>query len=238
MSTMNKLIIEITKGSFQTGYGGKVSAGSHFSLPLNPILEDKYNEWLASYDRMVECSSYRRAVQNKKDSNEIDLLPDLIKNCRLKSEYFIDEMNDWLESPEFKPARDRMLITFKEQEENLLIIQTDQPQLWQLPWHKWALIDDNYPKTEVIISIPGICDINPEFAKSRSTKLEILSITGDTTDIDVEAEQQKLKSRNSKNVSVKVESKPSSQELFNLLQIQRDILTEALFKLMIIKQLE
>jgi CHASE2 domain/CHAT domain len=224
MSTMNKLIIEITKGSFQTGYGGKVSAGSHFSLPLNPILEDKYNEWLASYDRMVECSSYRRAVQNKKDSNEIDLLPDLIKNCRLKSEYFIDEMNDWLESPEFKPARDRMLITFKEQEENLLIIQTDQPQLWQLPWHKWALIDDNYPKTEVIISIPGICDINPEFAKSRSTKLEILSITGDTTDIDVEAEQQKLKSRNSKNVSVKVESKPSSQELFNLLQIQRDIL--------------
>jgi CHAT domain len=230
---INKVILKISPGSFEKSYGGFVGIDVPFSLPPNIVLEEKYNQWLESYDRMVKHRSYRRAVENNstydnKNSDRISVLIEesklKIEECRTKSEDFLGEMNKWFDLLEFRPVREQIIISFKEHEENLLIIQTDQPQLWKLPWHKWVLINDVYPKTEVIISITSEQNFDRNFARSSSTKLEILSVTGDTTDIDVKAEQQNLKSKNSKNVNVEVKSKLSRQELFDLLQTQRDIL--------------
>ncbi|HEY9297778.1 MAG TPA: sensor protein Chase2, partial [Phormidium sp.] len=144
---MSKLaILEIGDGDFDRGFlvrlriedngtSPTVMAGK---LPPAPLLPQQYENWKSSY-RESELGSYRKLEPIKGQTTHISI-------SESASELYLS-LNEWLNSSywQFQPIRDKLVETFSQKkEETRFIIQTDEFQLWRLPWHLWDLLDGRY----------------------------------------------------------------------------------------------
>ncbi|MBD1939053.1 CHASE2 domain-containing protein [Microcoleus sp. FACHB-68] len=193
---MTKLaILEIGDGDFDRGFlvrlriedngtSPTVMAGK---LPPAPLLPQQYENWKSSY-RESELGSYRKLEPIKGQTTHISI-------SESASELYLS-LNEWLNSSywQFQPIRDKLVETFSQKkEETRFIIQTDEFQLWRLPWHLWDLLDGRY---NVEPSLSRLTIEKKEFVpKFLKSKVKILVILGDSTDINVEADLELLKDR-------------------------------------------
>jgi CHAT domain len=234
-----KIILTIFPGtldlpsSFENGYQGILSSSQEinikqqFQLPPNLDIAAKYDSWNRAYEEM-RLYGYRKLGSNsnkpkKTAQSYIDL-------CTTESEELIQLFNDWLEAPGFRSAKEKILSNFSESEENLLIIETEDTKLWQLPWHKWRLIEFDYLKTEVVISLPNFTPLPLNQRPASSNNIRILSVLGDDSGIDLEEDKKVLNSilqTNTKNrrlADIKFIPQPSHPELDEALRLEWDIL--------------
>ena len=100
-------------------------------------------------------------------------------------------LNEWLDSGDrtFQKIRDQLLKTFSTPEPVRLIIQTDQLELWQLPWELWHLVQEH--------SNVGVALSKREYAPVQSVPptrsiVRILALLGDSTDINIQADLELL----------------------------------------------
>jgi hypothetical protein len=234
-----KIILTIFPGtlnlpsSFENGYQGILSSSQEinikqqFQLPPNLDIAAKYDSWNRAYEEM-RFYGYRKLGSNsnkpkKTAQSYIDL-------CTTESEELIQSFNDWLEVPGFRSAKEKILSNFSESEENLLIIETEDTKIWQLPWHKWRLIEFDYLKTEVVISLPNFTPLPLNQRPVSSNNIKILSVLGDDSGIDLEEDKKVLNSilqTNTKNrrlADIKFIPQPSHPELDEALRLEWDIL--------------
>jgi hypothetical protein len=234
-----KIILTIFPGtldlpsSFENGYQGILSSSQEnnikqqFQLPPNLDIAAKYDSWNRAYEEM-RLYGYRKLGSNSnKPKNTAQSYIDL---CTTESEELIQSFNDWLEAPGFRSAKEKILSNFSKSEENLLIIETEDTKLWQLPWHKWRLIEFDYLKTEVVISLPNFTLLPLNQRPVSSNNIKILSVLGDDSGIDLEEDKKVLNSilqTNTKNrrlADIKFIPQPSHPELDEALRLQWDIL--------------
>ena len=78
-------------------------------------------------------------------------------------------------------------------EEIRVMIRTNQMQLRKLPWHLWDLVDKDYPKAEITLSLPQLERSSAIKTSSHRDKLKILAILGDSEDINLEKDRELLK---------------------------------------------
>ncbi|HAA28937.1 MAG TPA: transmembrane sensor domain-containing protein, partial [Cyanobacteria bacterium UBA8553] len=105
----------------------------------------------------------------------------------------VDSLNDWLNSPskDWKKIRDGLQRNLNTTDEIEILIETNNLELWQLPWHKWDLFDC-YPKAEVALS-------NLEYERPKKLGINnandlvrILAIFGDSKGIDISKDRAYL----------------------------------------------
>ncbi|MBN3898604.1 MAG: CHASE2 domain-containing protein [Nostoc sp. NOS(2021)] len=115
------------------------------------------------------------------------------QECNTKASEVREHLNDWLLSESFRPVREKWLKHLMPDEEVRVLIRTHCLQLKKLPWHLWDLIDRDYLKAEVVISIPESEPVTAALQTSTfRNKIRILAILGDSDGIDVEQDRQLL----------------------------------------------
>lgn len=72
------------------------------------------------------------------------------------------------------------------------LIRTNSMQLEKLPWHLWDLVDREYLKAEVGLSVPESEQVAASQTSPSRSKVRILAILGDSVGINVQQDRQLL----------------------------------------------
>ncbi|WP_017721564.1 AAA-like domain-containing protein [Kamptonema formosum] len=184
---MGKLVtLKIEEGDFDQGFpvtlqigedGAHPSIEVHGRLPKASIPQD-YQQWQTAY------RSLGRGVRLESPAGQVT-------HCSIKdsSQVLSASINTWLKSEEFRPIREKLLQTLTPDNEVRVIVQTKNAQLRRLPWQLWDFFE-GYPKAEVALSAPAYEGVAR--AWQAKSKVRILAILGDKTDIDINADRQFL----------------------------------------------
>lgn len=185
---MSKLIIfKIGEGDINQGFPILLQMGEDGAPPetdkkgiLPPLSQiiPTLEEWQTNFRDLADSRAIK--AQN------------VAKNAafyRQKADDVNTAINNWLNSdfPKWKKIREALQRYLNINDEIRVIIQTENPQLRQLPWHLWKLFKEDYPHTEIAVSAPEY-----EPPKSRKTppkgKVRILAIFGQSPDKNIAKE--------------------------------------------------
>jgi CHAT domain len=178
------------------------------ALPPSSKISETYHHWQEMYD----CLSASNRLEKSK--NQITNYSK--KELELLSKSLVRYLNEWLNSELFRPIQERLLQKFNLADEVRVIIQTEDIELRLLPWHLWNFFD-TYRKAEVALS-PTAIDHTLKSILPRK-QIRILSILGDSTNIDVEVDRKLLENLPKSETVFLVE--PSRQEIDEYLWDER-----------------
>lgn len=215
---MSKLaVLKLGEGSFSSGFTVILQigeAGEHpateivGSLPAAPELLSAYQRWQSSYCHLGLPSRLEAPAEQVKNVS-------LIEDCYLAGEELAGHLNTWLRAERFRAIREKFLEKLHPSQEIRLILQVQEFQLQQLPWHLWELLD-RYPKLEIAFSAP-VYDrsISRLPLSSARSHVKLLAVLGDSNGIDTKADQQLLEQLPDADINFLIE--PSRQSLHDTL---------------------
>jgi hypothetical protein len=183
-----RVILTLMEGSFEQGFpvilrikedGAPAETEIQGKLPPAPDILEAFNKWQLAYRQLVMPHSR--------------IKPKLAQvtnfSCPQLGLELEKRLNNWLNSEirDWQKIRDGLQRNLVETEEIRLIIQTEDIRLRRLPWHSWDLFSNHYTKAEIALSAP---EYKPQGSTaSRSNKVRILAILGDSTGIDVQKDR-------------------------------------------------
>uniref|UniRef100_B8HYT2 CHAT domain-containing protein n=1 Tax=Cyanothece sp. (strain PCC 7425 / ATCC 29141) TaxID=395961 RepID=B8HYT2_CYAP4 len=191
-------VLKLGTGSFEEGF--PVTLRLSEDAPLHLLLEvdgqlppcpgvwDCYCQWQTGYNQIAKnlrLGAPTGQVVQVRYTEPAETYRLIALNLR-------KQLNQWLNSgySGFQSVRDRLLIHLNPQEEIRFIIQTQDLNLWRIPWHLWDLIEA-YPHAEIAVSSPQY--EKPEnIERPRKKYVKILAILGNAAGIDVSADRQVL----------------------------------------------
>ncbi|WP_434686179.1 CHAT domain-containing protein [Pseudanabaena minima] len=221
---MGKLVtLKFNDGNFEQGFAVTIQIGEEGALPSSEIaanlpplkeLPQLYDAWQSSYLKIggtTRLSADANAVTNVS----------FLEDCYDAAEKLSEQLNQWLRSQSFLPARELVSDNIYRNDEVRVLLQSGNPYLQKMPWHLWDLFDRRFTKSEIAIAAPAYSSITP--TKKHSDKIRILIILGNSEGIDIDADRAMLEQLPNAEVSLLVE--PKRQQLNDeLWQQQWDIL--------------
>ena len=241
----NFVFLNLGKGCLQRGFPF-VSARLHLSgrireysgsLPAAPKILEIYRRWQLLYELLYKARSFKvrspltsgldnnshNSYLNNNHGNDDDISIDEADITHVSSTDFTKicgelqrSLNDWLDSPDFRPIERQLRRQLEPAAEIYFIIQTDNYQLRRLPWYTWQFFAD-YPRAEVSL---GSLNFEPiKQIPTASKQIRILAILGDSTGIEIEKDRQLLTKIPGTEVVFLVE--PKRQELDDILWEQK-----------------
>ncbi|BDA67645.1 WD-repeat protein [Calothrix sp. PCC 7716] len=153
--------------------------------PLQTIIE----EWRTHYHSL---GSNNRALTAKKVTYSGSIAQKQ-ESCKHLAIELQRRLNTWLFSKSFRPIRETWLKELHESDAVRVLIRTSNQQLRQIPWHLWDLLEE-YPNVELALSATDYQKRTETKTASIRDKVKILAILGNSTDIDVAADQKLLNS--------------------------------------------
>jgi len=163
-------------------YEGRISG----RLPANPEITQLYQHWQTNYRQLEEI--YRRP--------RLEELPDYNtsrEDCQQFADQLKEKINQWLNatSNEFHRIRENLAVQLNNYKDNdiRVLIQTDNPQLQQLPWHLWDFWE-RQRSVEIILSTFEYQAIRQKEPKNQ---IRLLAIFGKNDGIDIIFDEQVLK---------------------------------------------
>ena len=215
-------LLKITKGSLQEGFSEvtlqlikspqqqKQVVGS---LPPKPELAEIYQKWrffyLALHDNLQ--GHFRITFPDDKPFPTNVSQVGFREICQKLKSYF----NQWLDSKGFRPLERQLRSFFSAELPLRVLIETDDLQLRQFPWHIWTLCAD-FPLAELSLSGPRF-EQGINVSRTPSPNVKILAIFGNREHLDLETDLVTL--QNLPNV-----------EIHPLIEPSQRILTDALWK--------
>ena len=189
---MGKLVVlKIISGDWERGFPVALQIGEEDRLPTteefgnlpgcSKLVED-CQQWQYSYKHLPVL--LRLDIPECQETNISNL-----EKCRQAAEALCNTLNSWLDSESFRPLKERLLQKLPESEPIRFVIQTENPQLQQLPWHLWKFFED-YSQAEVALSAPHLEAI--EKTATAKNKVRILAILGDSEKINISKDREFL----------------------------------------------
>lgn len=179
-----QVILRLLKGTLQEGYPAILhitddsnSTGSKTEiegrLPPEPNISKLYSNWKAGY---CHLPGLRRSFTPTELPRDIP--------CSKSAENLITTLNNWLNSgdPDWQKIRDCLQQNITRNDEIRLIVQTEDPQLRQLPWNAWDLFNNppRYPNAEIALGVSNYA-LPPNRKLPQTDQARILVILGDKT---------------------------------------------------------
>jgi tetratricopeptide (TPR) repeat protein len=209
-----RVILTLMEGSFEQGFPvilrisedeapTKTGIQVLGKLPPAPNVLEAFKNWKLAYRRMAMLYS---RIQPK---------PEQVTNVSYHqlADDLAEGLNDWLNSGfrEWQKIRDGLQRSLSDTDEIQFIIQTNDIQLRQLPWHLWDFFED-YPKAEVALSAPEYQPVKKSSTKNPGGKVKILAILGNRQGIDIEKDRAFLEQFSDK-AQTKFLVEPQPEEL-------------------------
>ncbi|KYC41092.1 sensor protein Chase2 [Scytonema hofmannii PCC 7110] len=194
---MRKLVVLKLDGDLEVGVrvtleigfeGFRPSTEISGQLPPNPDMATSLNQWQSTYGSLWKFTRikakkivYDGSISQRRE--ECDKLTSELRSL----------LNNWLLAESFRSVREKCLKHLMPEDEVRVLIRTASVQLKKLPWHLWDLVDRDYPKAEVALSVPQSEQVADALeATSFRKKIRILAILGDSDGIDVKQDRQLL----------------------------------------------
>ena len=194
---MKKLVVLKLDGDLHLGVQATLEIGEEGKrptteitgkLPSNLDMAIAIDQWQSTYRSLWKFTR----IKAKKIIYD-GCISQRRQECNTKASEVREHLNDWLLSESFRPVREKWLKHLMPDEEVRVLIRTHCLQLKKLPWHLWDLIDRDYLKAEVVLSIPESEAVTTALQTSIfRSKIRILAILGDSDGIDVEQDRQLL----------------------------------------------
>ena len=212
-----RVILTLMPGSFEQGFPVilRIKSDSGTAdreiqvvgqMPPAPNILQLFKQWQSAYRQIVMPHS------------RIEPLPNQVINvsCHQLGFELSQGINEWLNSgfSSWQKIRDRLQQHLDETDEILVIIETDDMRLRQLPWHLWDLFSKHYVRAEVVLSVPEYQSLKDTTAPFTN-KVRILAVLGNSADIDIEKDRAILKQLPDAEITFLV--KPQRQSLNNQL---------------------
>ncbi len=172
-------------------------------LPANVELVSRLHQWRQTY-RGLSCTS------NRIQPGQIVYGGGSIQQYQACQEYaqaLSADFQQWLQAESFREICDRIREKLDPDDEIRVLLSTDNPELRQLPWQQWNLLD-RYSHTEVALS-PSVYE--RQFIRNQSSdheEVRILAVLGNSTGINVEADRHFLQNLPDADITFLDEPKP------------------------------
>jgi CHASE2 domain-containing sensor protein len=212
---MAKLVILKFNGNFKSGFqvnlevgeeGKSFDRGGIGYLPPAPELNQCLWQWQQHYNQLGNNPRI------KPQQIVYDGLPHYPQQQTVRwTQKLQYELQQWLNCSGFKDLDKCLREELDRQEQIRLIICSDRPELYQLPWCCWDLVE-NYPKLEIAVSNFNFARVSIASKIARHPKVRILAILGDSQGINLEADRAFLASLDEGEVVFLTE--PTPQDLY------------------------
>ncbi|WP_017316096.1 nSTAND1 domain-containing NTPase [Mastigocladopsis repens] len=211
---MDKIVVlNFVVGDFQQGFavtlqigqeGAFLSAGISGALPQCPELPQFYKKWQQAHRHELS-----RAIKPKSGITNASINTEQAVGA---AEALRNQLNTWLnQSQEFRLIRERLKEILHRDDTIRVLLQAQNPELLQLPWHLWDFFE-RYPKAELALSHPTFEAPATVQNIAEREKVRILAIFGNSTGIDINTDR-KLLQKNLPNTEIVFLVEPSRQEL-------------------------
>jgi WD40 repeat protein len=210
---MKKLVILQFDGDFSTGYKVTLEVGDDGERPdvrkrgeLPPALDvvRSFQEWRKIYGSKHGQS--RIKVNAVKNFQTVEYK----QQCEEYSEKLLSLFHTWLKSESFNSISNYLSEFNTNQEQELrIILSCDRLELRKLPWHLWDLCSG----AEVALSAPDAA----RGVRILREKIRILIILGDSTGINVKADEMLLQ-KYCRDAEIVTLVEPSREDLNRYLQ--------------------
>ena len=194
---MRKLVVLKLDGDLDTGVRVTLEIGTENQrpfaetsgkLPPNKNMVAAIEQWNSNYRSLWKFTR----IKAKKISYD-GSISKRRQDCYQAVYELKEQLNNWLLSESFRPIREKWLKYLTPSDEIRVLIRTTQMQLKKLPWHLWDLVDRDYPKAEITLSVAELEHTEVINTSSNKNKLKILAILGGSDGIDIEKDRQLLK---------------------------------------------
>jgi len=198
---MGKVVVLKLDGDFEQGFrvtleigeDGKLrSVPATGKLPPIPEISQIYESWQYAFRSLG--SRFRlewEEEEEETDDSVVRFSPGVNSSCKNFNDQLKESINDWLDSKDFRPIKNKLLLQLNSSDKVRVIIQTDEKRLWQLPWGIWNFFDD-FPNAGVALSTIEHIPVKYSVSKAPTDKIRILAILGNHTGINVEADRKEL----------------------------------------------
>ncbi|MBW4633094.1 MAG: CHAT domain-containing protein [Iphinoe sp. HA4291-MV1] len=211
---MDKIVVlNFVVGDFQRGFtvtlqigqeDTSLSAGISGELPPCPELPQYYQKWQQAHHHQLS-----RAIQPKIGVTNASINTEQAVGA---AEALRNQINSWFnQSQEFRRIRERLKEILHRDDTIRVLLQTENPELRQLPWHLWDFFE-RYPNAELALSTTTFEAATTVKNTIPREKVRILAILGDCTGIDIDTDRQLLQ-KNLPNAEIVFLVEPSRQEL-------------------------
>ncbi|GAB1544236.1 hypothetical protein NUACC21_69120 [Scytonema sp. NUACC21] len=212
---MRKLVVLKLDGNLQEGVrvtleigfeGERPTTEITGNLPPNSNMVTAINHWQSTYRSLWQFSRIKakKIVYDGSISQRREDCYNLTHELR-------KHLNNWLLCESFRPVREKLLKYLTPEDEVRVLIRTPCLQLNKLPWHLWDLVDRDYRKAEVALSVPESEGLAASQTPGKRNKIKILAIFGDSNGINLDQDRQLLKKL--PNAAITFLEKPQPQEI-------------------------
>ncbi|MCL1465722.1 CHAT domain-containing protein [Argonema galeatum] len=230
---MGKLIRLEIQGEFNLGFSinakieedspllspsdNRLIAGITGKLADNLQLLEKYRDWQVIY-RNIATSFSTFPLQRRPSFTNVsaNIQDNDFEPFKRETDDLINSFNAWLKDKAFLPIESLLRNHLNPNEENRILLLTDNPWLRKLPWQEWDLIRE-FHKTEIGFASPNFKQVQ-QLSPISKDGVKILAILGYQADVESQGEAiQNL----GKNVEVTWLKQPKREELDEPLWKQR-----------------
>jgi CHASE2 domain-containing sensor protein len=219
---MNKVILSLGQGNLNNGlknitaqlWGaeGHLQIKHRGSLPPNPELAELYQRWQLFYRAYYQHLDELTRIEIIEDGDDLPRLS--LAEFKQICQQLSKQLNDWLDSDSFAQIKWKLGMNLHPLSEIQIIIETEDKQLRQLPWHLWNFFED-YSNAEVALSLP---EYEGVVSSTRTSKgqVKILGILGSCTSKDgkrIDIQTDKALIEQLPGVRSQFLEEPSKQEL-------------------------
>ena len=200
MKAMNQLVVfKLGKGNWQQGFptvtvqlwemDSTAPLQWTGSLPPSQELPELYGQWRSLYVALYRRLNWRRSITSGIEIEADDGLTHISEaTFQRLCQQLKSQLEIWLEVSSFSKVERRLRAKLLPYAEIRVIVETEDRQLRQFPWHLWGFFED-YPQAEVALSMPEYerAEVVPRSATGR---VRILAILGNSEGIDVQQDRQ------------------------------------------------
>ena len=198
--------------TMQLGKTGNLWMQVAGSLPPAPELLELYRSWQILYKAINYYSDRTRSIEIEESGITHFSEDEYASICQKLDR----SLNDWLSSSGFNNIEQQLRTQLNAQDSIRIIIQSSTARrsisdrdIWQLPWHRWQLVKEDYSQAEVVLSVT---EYPPPIKLARKPeKIRILAILGNSKGIKVQEDEKFL--RKLPNVELLLLDQPERQEL-------------------------
>lgn len=190
---MKKVILNLGAGTLTKGceaiIGELLEADGQYpvrftgQLPPAPELSELQRRWQEMYYIRNQDQRLRIHLLNVEGFRYSE--SDFGQVC----ESLIAQLNQWLNSPEFRSVDQVLRTELKRHDDVQIILETADPQLRRLPWHLWQLFED-YPRAELTYCSRDWRPLRSPVV--RSDKTRILATFGSSEGLNVQSDLSAL----------------------------------------------
>ena len=211
---MTKLVLLKLNGSFESGFqisleigqeGQPADRGLVGYLPTALELKRCLVQWQQEYTQLGN----NNRIKPQQIIYDGSILPQ--KKLATSAKKLQSQFQQWLNSPSFYTVDKHLREELHRYETIRILICSDLPQIYQLPWCCWDLLD-NYPHLEIAISNFNFERVPTKPKIYQGNKVRILAILGDSQGINLKADRNFLASLD--NSEVVFLNEPTPHELY------------------------